>query len=659
MTAERHADLKAAIADLQGPILVLGASGFVGANLFRALLAARGDVYGTFFHRPAWRLAGVPEENTIQADLLVEANLDALLSDVQPRTVFNCAAYGAYSFEEDRRLIYDTNFLLTVNLLQRLEKLPHVRYVHSGSSSEYGDRAGGPSEDDRPQPNSDYAVSKAACANLLWYYGKKKRFPCANLRLFSVYGPLEDWSRLIPAVVRAGVGGGYPPFVSRDISRDFVFVDDAVEAYVAAALRLRPEQYGESFNVGSGRKTTIAEVASTAAEVFSIPGQPSYGSMESRKWDIPDWYADQRKTEQLLGWKARVGFKEGLGRTAAWYRQLEDPDAYRRASKQQGLDSKHSVSAIVACYKDGQAIPIMYERLKKTFEDLKVDYEIIFVNDNSPDDSEEVIRGLSARDRRVIGISHSRNFGSQSAFRSGMEIASKNACVLLDGDLQDPPELIAEFVAKWREGYDIVYGRRVRRVAPLLMQLSYKAFYRLFDAFSYIPVPRDAGDFSLIDAKAVRAILQYPERDLFLRGIRASVGFKQAGVDYVRPERMFGRTTNSLFKNLGWAKKGILSFSNTPLSILSFIATVLFVVSVVLGAAQIVGRLLFPQAAPRGVTTLLLFVMFFGSTNLMALAVVGEYVAKILEESKRRPHFIRRAVIRGGEVRPVVGPTAT
>ncbi len=188
-----------------------------------------------------------------------------------------------------------------------------------------------------------------------------------------------------------------------------------------------------------------------------------------------------------------------------------------------------------------------------------------FVNDCSPDDSEEVIRSITRNDRRVLGISHSRNFGSQAAFRSGMEIATKNSCVLLDGDLQDPPELIAQFVSKWREGFDVVYGRRVKREASLPMQLSYKLFYRIFDTFSYIQIPHDAGDFSLIDRRVMEAMLRFPERDLFLRGVRAYAGFRQIGVDYVRPERMFGHTTNNLWKNLGWAKKGILSFSYVPL----------------------------------------------------------------------------------------------
>lgn len=644
-------ELESKIRRLQGPILVLGASGFVGANLLRALLQYRSDVYGNYFHHPAWRLDGVPEANLVRADLLVDANLDALLETTKPRTVFNCIAYGAYSFEVDAELTYETNFNLTVRLLRRLEPLAIACYVHSGSSSEYGDRAAGPNENDLPQPNSDYAVSKVACANLLHFYGKRKHLPCANLRLFSVYGPLEDSSRLIPNVVRCGLAHEYPPFVQPNTSRDFVFVDDVVLAYVDVALNLRESHFGDSFNVGSGTKTTIADVARIASQVFSIAGTPNFGGMQERTWDLPEWYSDQAKTLNVIGWAARTDFATGLQRTAEWYQRIADKEEYRRSSKQFALDTKRSVTAIVACYKDAQAIPIMYERLKRTFEELRIDYEIIFVNDNSPDDSEEVIRAISARDRHVLGISHSRNFGSQSGFRSGLEIATKNACVLMDGDLQDPPELIKDFVERWREGYDIVYGRRVARVASVFMQIAYKLFYRLFDAFSYIPIPRDAGDFSLIDARAVKAMLQYPERDLFLRGVRASVGFRQTGVDYVRPERMFGRTTNSLLKNLGWAKKGILSYSYTPLSLLSFLGTLMFFVSILLAVIQLVVRIGFPATTPKGITTILLLILFFGSMNLLGLATLGEYVAKILEETKQRPHFIRRAIIRGGEVR--------
>ncbi len=636
---------------LQGPILILGSSGFIGAVLLRTLLKYREDVYGTVFHTPAWRLDGLPAKNILQADLLVDVNLDDLLAQTDPKTVFNCVAYGAYSFETQSDLIYQTNFNLTTKILKRLSKKGIAAYVHAGSSSEYGDKASGPSETLLPEPNSDYAVSKVASANAIHYYGKKKQLPCANLRLYSVYGPYEDSSRLVPVVVKTGLEGKYPDFVNPDISRDFIYIDDVCEAFLDTALNLKRAQYGDSFNIGSGVKTTIADVAKVSGDLFQIKGKPAFQSMENRSWDVKDWFANTEKTKEFLGWEAKTSFAEGLKATSQWYAGLESQEKYFQSSKKFQLDTKHSVSAIIACYKDGQAIPIMYERLKATFQKLKIDYEIIFVNDNSPDNSEEVITELSRKDRRVVGVSHSRNFGSQSAFRSGMEISTKNSCVLLDGDLQDTPELIEQFVEKWAEGYDVVFGRRVKRDAPFYMQLAYKLFYRVFDYFSYLNIPRDAGDFSLLDRRVVRAILQFPERDFFLRGIRAYVGFKQIGVDYVRPERMFGRSTNNLGKNLDWAKKGILSFSYTPLTILSFVGTLLFFVSLLVGGIQVALRLLYPDLAPKGVTTTLLLILFFGSINLFAMAIIGEYIAKIFEEVKQRPAFVRRSIIKDGEVR--------
>lgn len=642
------------VSHLQGPILVLGASGFIGANLLRMCLAHRKDVFGTASRLPAWRLKDLPAENLVVGDLLIDSTLDQILGSVKPRTIFDCVAYGAYSFETDSNLIYLTNFNMRTRLLSRLENRNISAYLHAGSSSEYGDNAAAPREDEFTAPNSHYAVSKAAVANLLYYYGKKRGLPCANLRLYSIYGPLEDSSRLIPNVVRNGLEHRLPQFADPHTSRDFVYVDDACLAFLDIALKMNQVIFGESFNIGSGAKTTIAEVATAARDVFEIKEEPVF-TMPARAWDLSDWYANVGKVEKQVGWQARTGLIEGLRLTASWYAALADKEEYARSSKQFALDTKHSVSAIIACYKDGQAIPIMYERLTKTFKELNIDYEMIFVNDCSPDNSEEVIRAITANDRRVRGISHSRNFGSQAAFRSGMEIANKNACVLLDGDLQDPPEIIAKLVPKWREGFDVVYGKRVKREATLFMQLAYKAFYRLFNAFSYVRIPHDAGDFSLIDRKVVGAMLAFPERDLFLRGVRAFAGFKQVGIEYVRPERMFGVTTNSLLKNIGWAKKGILSFSYVPLTIFSVLGVSLFGITLLLMIVQIVLRLLFPGLAPRGITTVLVAILFFGSMNLLAISLIGEYLAKVFEEVKRRPRFIRRSVIQDGEVRAVTG----
>lgn len=638
------------IRQLQGPILVLGASGFIGANLLRMLLEHREDVYGTATRLPAWRLEGLPRKHVLVTDLLIDSNLDALLAEVKPRTIFDCVAYGAYSFETDRELIYRTNFNLISRLLGRLDPRSLSCYVHAGSSSEYGDNSSGPTEDAPPAPNSHYSVSKIAAASLIHYLGKKKGLPCVNLRLYSAYGPLEDSSRLIPNIVHFGASGSYPELVDPKVSRDFIYVDDVARAFIEVALKLSESDYGESFNLGTGRKTTIGDIVTAAQRLFDIQQQPVF-DMPNREWDVTDWFADIGKVRRRFGWEPRVSLEEGLERTASWYRSLPDKAAYLQSSKRYGLDTRHSVSAIVACYKDGQAIPIMYQRLKETFTRLNVDHEIVFVNDCSPDDSEEVIRSISRNDRRVLGISHSRNFGSQAAFRSGMEIATKNSCVLLDGDLQDPPELIEQFVAKWREGFDVVYGRRVKREASVPMQLAYKLFYRTFDAFSYVRIPHDAGDFALVDRRVMEAMLRFPERDLFLRGVRAYAGFRQTGVDYVRPERMFGRTTNSFWKNLGWAKKGILAFSYVPLDILSSSAVILCFVAFLMVIGQVLAKLLFPTLAPKGFATVIILIVFFGSLNMLAISLAGEYIAKIFEEVKQRPHYIRRSIIRDGEVR--------
>jgi polyisoprenyl-phosphate glycosyltransferase len=303
------------------------------------------------------------------------------------------------------------------------------------------------------------------------------------------------------------------------------------------------------------------------------------------------------------------------------------------------MGERKRISAIVACYKDEQAIPIMAERLKVTFDRIGVDYEIIFVNDGSPDDTQSVLERLASADKRIKAITHSRNFGSQNAFTSGMKLASGDGCVLLDGDLQDPPEIIEEFHKKWIEGYDVVYGVRVRREMPRLWELGYKGFYRIFQTMANITVPVDAGDFSLIDRKVVKVLNQLPERDRFVRGLRAWVGFRQTGVPYVRPERMFGRSTNNLLANMRWARKGIFSFSYVPLEMISLGALFISFLALLAIIAQIIGRILRPDI-PQGFATTIVVSLFLGAINLLSLSFIAEYIGKMFEEVKQRPHFI-------------------
>lgn len=645
-------ELTRKISLLRGPIVVLGASGFIGANLLKLILRVRSDVYGTSFSSPAWRLEEVPAANVVTVDLLVPQSARAVMKEMQPGTILDCVAYGAYSFEREPARIYDTNITFKARLIELLHELGTWCYIHAGSSSEYGEHADRPAEEDVLLPNSDYAVSKAACAGLLYFWGKHRRLRCANLRLYSVYGPLEEPSRLIPSLISAAHRGGFPPLVDPGVSRDFLYVEDACESFVDAALSLSPEYYGHSFNIGTGIATPIEELALIARDLFHIRAQPVFSSLPNRDWDFQGrWRANPAKAALQLGWTARTTLREGLVHFDEWYSGLRDPSLYHRRAKGNLQTPDESITAIIACYKDELAIPVMFDRLVKVFEKLHMDYEIIFVNDGSPDNTQQVIQHISTQNHRVIGITHSRNFGSQAAFRSGMELSSKRACVLLDGDLQDPPELIEQFVEKWRQGYDVVYGRRVRREAPWFMHFLYRAFYFLFNRMSYVRMPRDAGDFSLIDRKVVRWMLACQERDLFLRGIRAFVGFKQTGVDYVRPERMFGRSTNSLLKNFGWAKKGIFAFSNVPLNMLTCAGLILFVGGAVLALGQFVMRLAFPDAAPKGLTTVILLVVLIGSINLLAVSILGEYIAKIFEEVKSRPAFIRTNVIQNGEIR--------
>ena len=633
---------------LEGPIIITGASGFIGANLFNTIFLVRKDVYAIVHGTKGWRLEGVSNANIISVDLTDRNATKNLIDKIKPKTVFDCKAYGAYSFEKDGGRIYKTNFLATVNLIEELALTRIRAYVHAGSSSEYGENCQGPPEDAKCEPNSDYAVSKLAVANYLEFIGPKRFFPGINLRLYSVYGPLEDPSRLVPTAIYEALRGQLPPFVDPDTSRDFVFVGDVCNAFILAALNIKPEIYGESFNIGTGVETTINDFAICVKELFKVGVSPKFGEMQARDWDLQRWYADPARARKVLGWHSATLLPEGLLKTGDWLKSVSS-DFMKSSTKKNEQLKKRTISAIIACYKDAEAIPVMHKRLTDTFNELGIDYEIIFVNDCSPDDSEQVISRISGADPHVIGINHSRNFGSQMAFRSGMEIAVMEGVVLLDGDLQDPPEVIKGFYEKWEDGWDVVYGTRIKREMPMVWGIFYKAFYRIFSAFSYIKIPHDAGDFSLIDKKVVEWILLCEERDLFLRGLRAYVGFKQTGVNYIRPERLFGKSTNNLIKNIGWAKKGIFSFSDTPLNILTATGVVLLMMSIAIAAVVIILRVLIPDIAPRGITSVLIAILFFGSLNLFGVGLLGEYISKIIVEVKGRPRLIRSSIVRNGK----------
>lgn len=301
-----------------------------------------------------------------------------------------------------------------------------------------------------------------------------------------------------------------------------------------------------------------------------------------------------------------------------------------------------SISIVVACYKDAGSVQEMLRRINEAMKGVTMHYEIIYVNDASPDNAEEVLQKALRSEPRLTVVTHARNFGSQNAFTSGILQSTGDGVVIMDGDLQDPPELIPKFVEKWLEGFDVVYGVRERRKANVLMQIAYKIFYRIYRKMTYVNIPLDAGDFSLMNKNIAQILANMPERDRFLRGMRAWVGFKQTGVPYVREERFSGESTNSFLDNIRWAKKGIFSLSYMPLEWISYVTGFVVIITAVviifyLGMYFVIG-------APPGFMTQLVLTLFLGGIQLLCLSIIAEYLGRIFEEVKGRPRFIVKNV---------------
>lgn len=310
--------------------------------------------------------------------------------------------------------------------------------------------------------------------------------------------------------------------------------------------------------------------------------------------------------------------------------------------------TKKKISVVPIAYKDEGNIVELYKRLTKALKQITPAYEIIYVNDASPDKSQAILEELAKKDKHVTVILHSRNFGAQNAFTTGMKYATGDAVVIMDGDLQDPPYIIERFVKKWLCGYQVVYGVRRKREKSMgtIWESVYHLFYVIFNKLSYMKVPLDSGDFSLMDRVVVDHINSLPEKDRFIRGLRAWVGFRQIGVSYVRPERFSGSgvSTNSFFKGLAWARRAVFSFSYTPLEWVFYLALISFFTSL-LAIVVYLGLYFFIPASPKGFITLLLATLFMGSVQLIVLAIICEYLRRIFEEVKNRPTGITQKII--------------
>lgn len=311
--------------------LVNGASGFVGSVLVRRLLRDGHEVHALV--RPGsdrWRLEGLDADVAlVEIDLADGEKLGQCIAAIRPEWIFHLAAHGAYPSQKDFGRMVRSNLLGTLNLVEAALRTGFETLVNTGSSSEYGFVDHAPSEDETPRPNSDYAVTKLAASLFCRAAAEHHGVRIPTLRLYSVYGPFEEPTRLVPALAVHGLAGELPPLVSPDVSRDFVFVDDVVEAYLTSASSKAGEP-GAIYNVGSGEQVSVAQAVETARKLLAIDAQPRWGTMPNRSWDTSVWVSDPRKIERELGWKAETGFEQGFRRFVDWLKSdVERQEFYR------------------------------------------------------------------------------------------------------------------------------------------------------------------------------------------------------------------------------------------------------------------------------------------------------------------------------------------
>jgi glycosyltransferase involved in cell wall biosynthesis len=297
------------------------------------------------------------------------------------------------------------------------------------------------------------------------------------------------------------------------------------------------------------------------------------------------------------------------------------------------------LSVIVPMYNEEEVIEVTYRRLKVVLDTLGESYEIIFVNDGSRDKTSDIVRGMCKVDQGVKLVEFSRNFGHQIAVTAGMDHANGRAVVLIDADLQDPPELIVDMVARWREGYDVVYGKRIGRKGESWFKKTTAAmFYRLLRSMTSVNIPVDTGDFRLMDRKVCDALTSMRERSRFIRGMVSWAGFKQTSVDYVRDERFAGETKYPLRKMIRLSLDAMTSFSTKPLKIAGILGFILSAAGFIY-LIIVLYQHFFTDTTTQGWTSLVAISLLFHGITLSLLGVLGEYIGRTYEEAKRRPLY--------------------
>ncbi|MBI5564941.1 MAG: glycosyltransferase family 2 protein [Chloroflexi bacterium] len=305
------------------------------------------------------------------------------------------------------------------------------------------------------------------------------------------------------------------------------------------------------------------------------------------------------------------------------------------------------ISIVTPVFDERENVPMLYQRLVAVLEATAQPFEIVLVDDGSRDGSLDIMRELAARDARVVVVELARNFGHQVAISAGLDYARGEAVIVMDADLQDPPEVLPQFIDKWREGHDVVYAIRERRKEGPLKQFAYKAFYRLLQRIANIQIPLDSGDFCIMDRKVVDLLVGMPERNRFVRGIRSWVGLDQIGLAYERQARYAGREKYTFSRLVYLALDGLISFSFIPLRAISLLGLAVSALSIFLAIGYAIQKIT-AGLNPPGFATTVVAIFFLAGIQLITIGVIGEYVGRIFEEVKRRPLYVVRRVTGAG-----------
>ena len=315
-----------------------------------------------------------------------------------------------------------------------------------------------------------------------------------------------------------------------------------------------------------------------------------------------------------------------------------------------------SLTIVIAAYNEQSALPVLHPRLSRVLDGLGMDCRVLYVDDGSRDGTWEVLRGLAAADPRVSLLRLARNFGKELALTAGLDQVHTDAAMVLDADGQDPPELIPAFVAKWREGYDVVYGTRTRRDGETwLKKFTAAGFYRVMRWLSQTDIPRDTGDFRLMSGRVLDALRLMRERQRFMKGLFTWVGYRQVSLPYDREARMAGDTKFNYWRLWNLALEGITSFSTVPLRMATYIGVLTALVAFAWGLWIIAKTVLWGDPV-QGWPSLMTVVLFLGGVQLVALGIIGEYLGRLYVESKQRPLYLVSEAI--GPVLATVGGTS-